>query len=274
MSTKKILVPVIMDQVGVNALNYAKQLMNGEDASYSILCLRNPFFNFLNSSPVLTDLEFAEKVESYFLNNSNVESKELRVIIDSDEIVSGILKFANSGKYDRVVIGRKKKHNVIRKMLGTISLGVVKQASIPVYVVPENFEFKPLRTVLVSIGEKLSEKQSDFMIKWNKKYNAFLKIIHFITDDNEDLSFNKDEDNLINSLFYQDELTFEYEIMNKKVDSVSDQLKSIDKEEVQMIMLFSGHQFLIESWMYGSNTKDLMNRCSLPVLYAPEKMFQ
>lgn len=170
-SIKRILVPVDFSATSRNALRYALQLADAWKASIEVLYVVPPQpepadFPMISgmatrelAATARTDLK-AWAGEALTQLHTAGAIRAAVPVIDSIEIgmpVSTIVQIARRDAIDLVVMGTKGEHSTLRRLLGSVSTGVVRRSTSPVLVVPEEAQFSPLQSVAYASDLQLKD---------------------------------------------------------------------------------------------------------------------
>lgn len=144
---KKILVAIDGSPLSDKAAEEAVRLAAGNPSQfkskvYGLLVLpnapRNTFTDFVPARPITEQEKWAELKERIFYvveKNANEEGVPLETAVAYGDPAEELLRFAEKEEVDVIVIGSTGKGFLKRKLLGSVSHKVVKDARCSVYVV-------------------------------------------------------------------------------------------------------------------------------------------
>lgn len=156
---KSILIPTDFSENAGDALAYALNFIGKSKAKIHIINIINPNMipveapemtvNLLG--PLLSDAkERMQALEAF--SKSNLKDNPLTVISTSVETgsVSEVIKNkAKEKKCDVIIMGTMgQSHNILDRILGTISTSTIRNAPCPVILVPSGYKFKPITDIV------------------------------------------------------------------------------------------------------------------------------
>ena len=74
---------------------------------------------------------------------------KIHVNISCGNTVSVIIAFSEKNDMDLIVIGTKAKHNLWEYIFGSVSTNLIKRSKIPVLIIPEGYEMKSFKRLLL-----------------------------------------------------------------------------------------------------------------------------
>jgi len=194
---KNILVPIGASQNGKNTLQYAIDFASEIGANVFVL----KAFNTINKAGHLANVdEVVERSNTQSLREVieqvNTKDVEVKVIAAKGIVVDTILSVNDELGIDLVVIGPRPNDLGDELFLGRTSGSIIKQTEIPVLVVPEGYEFQPIKKVLTAIKSGIV-KDSASLIPLEtiiEKFEAKMHLLQIKTVDflPEDLEFFSD----------------------------------------------------------------------------------
>jgi nucleotide-binding universal stress UspA family protein len=137
-----ILVPVDGSENALRALNLAVYIAKNTDAKITAMhVIENPPTVYVGSQKLLNDLLAKFRAESSnILDNCKRIAEKSKVKIETivsegDDIASNIVRYAQKGGFDTVIIGRQGTGRFKEMLLGSISNKVLHHANCSVMVV-------------------------------------------------------------------------------------------------------------------------------------------
>lgn len=192
---KKIILPTDFSENAYNAISYAVQLFKDEECIFYLL---NTF------TPVLYDSEYlyhnpTVSLDEIYSSNSKKGLKRLekRILKEFNNpkhsferlsvfnfLVNEINEQIKEKNIDLVVMGTKGASGAQEILFGTQTIHTIKKAKCPVLAIPSEFEFKPLKHLLLpsdlSIGFK--ENQLAILKTVASQNNSKIHILHVMQD--------------------------------------------------------------------------------------------
>ena len=185
---KKIIVPTDFSVTALNAFNYAKKLAKSLDAALTVVHVSEYFIPisdfavaplFLNEEPQLD-----EAMENFIQNE--IEDSET-LTLTKNEVKKRILKGNTSDRLvelseekdtDWIVMGTTGLQDFISKIIGSISYSTANKAHCPVFLVPRDAKWRPIRKIL--FASNLVSAQPEMMRKIIAFAEIFKASIHFV----------------------------------------------------------------------------------------------
>lgn len=177
---KNILVPIGSSVNGRNTLQYAIDLANEFNATVFVL----KAFSSVNKAGRIGNAdEVIARTNAQDLKDviAQVDTKniDVKVIAAKGLLVDSIISVNDELGIDLVVIGPKPNDTREGLFLGRTSGSIVKQTTIPVLVVPENYTFKPFTKVLTAIKSGVI-KNADSLKPLENFINHFKAKMHLL----------------------------------------------------------------------------------------------
>ncbi|WP_235296424.1 universal stress protein [Portibacter marinus] len=270
---KNILIPFDFGKIGLNAMKYAFQ-MHKEEAKYVILhildgnlSLQDPLTytagltrgdSIINEMDRLAAETLAELSADYpFLSEVEVGST-VELIVDKVE----------KGHFDAVVMGTRDKYDLFDKWLGTVSLGVVKRVGVPVYLIPNQAEYKKINRVVIATDHHLeSDRILEYLLEWNANYKADLHFVHIIDQKGKNEGFLR---NIVEEYFEKRNLDFPFTVIQKeKGDIVKELINYSEQKEADLQVMITDKMSWLETMVSGSISKKMILKARKPTLFLP-----
>lgn len=268
---KKIVIPFEFSEVSLNALKYALKMF--KDDTIDLVHVSMGLFD-KDHSLALTPMKTNERVLTEELGSMVVNELELKQfpanveikILDGD-IVQSIHKYVLSHNIDLVVMGSKDKYDVLDRWVGTVSLGLVKLLTVPIYLIPRYSVYNGYEKALVASDFHLKRTTIINAIKdWNKNYKAYIKFMHIQQDDDDD--FGVESDIIVNSLFEKSDPDFGFEISRIKSLNVTDSLLATAYNyHADILILIPETQDFLSALLFKSISKEMILKSNIPVLF-------
>jgi nucleotide-binding universal stress UspA family protein len=151
----KILVPVDFSETSTNALFYAINLFKGSEFEITLLHTFKMSHNaFYMKSMDRVLQEQGEREMEGLLKLVTQEEPDIRLqtkIINSDA-VTAITSLGNSGDYDYIVMGTKGASGLKEVFVGSVAGGVISRTEAAVLVVPDSYEYRPLKEIAMALS--------------------------------------------------------------------------------------------------------------------------
>ncbi len=271
---KKIIIPVDFSKASINAVEYAIQMF-GSNADISLIHVvpgelgSDEAFNRLVAENRTREIRYQLMDfirdglgRPFFPGN-------FKLIMKVGRIISSIVDHVKENEYDVMVLATRDKYNLVDKLLGTVSFGIVKQLDIPIYLIPIHSKFEGFKKVMVASDRNMKNTKTILNIsKWNKSYNSFIKFLHIHTDDSPE--YNEERAKILRGIFRETDPGFGFEVATINSNDVSESLlgEAYNYHADLMIVLPENQTFL-QTLLYKSITKKLIQHSSIPLLFFP-----
>lgn len=268
----KVLIPIDYSPIACNAIKYAMSAY--KDATFTVLHVndRSLDTNYGTVSGSNAEMRELNKFVRKCLDVKQVpESINIRVLYGT--VVPTMREFIAQSDFDFIVMGTRDKYNMIDNWFGTVSLGIVKTAKIPTYVIPKYAEYQSYKKVIVATDKHLNDKAFIRIIRnWNTEFNAYVKFLHVQENAKDD--FNVVEEKIITELFDEQDVSFGFEIERVKGHSVSDSLLAAAYNfGADLMIVLPQDQSYINSLLFRSLSKDLIMKSDIPLLFVHPNNF-
>ena len=190
----------------------------------------------------------------------------INIQIKKGEVVSQIKKHISSHTYDAIVMGTRDKYDLLDKVIGTVSLAIVKTSDCPLYLIPRYANYRKYNRVMVAADKHLLNNKVGLRIKeWNKDYNAFVTFMHV---SNGKDNYVKSEDILVSELFENGDPSFGFEVTTVQGAKVGKTLLDTAYNiGADLLISMPDKQNFLSALLYKSVTKELIHKSSIPLLF-------
>jgi len=187
MTLHRILCPVDFSEPSRRALRHALAIARWHEAEVSVLHVEDVLLTAASvEAGGYTGLAERHEQELHeLLDDAGGKNQRVRVHIASGGAVSGILEHATRQASDLIVMGTNGRSGLARAVLGSITEGVVRQASIPVLTIPPAMgehdfaELIPFDTILcASDFSPACKKALELSIVMGQEADARLILLH------------------------------------------------------------------------------------------------
>lgn len=276
MEIKKILVPTDFSACSINALKIAAGLAKGQNASIEIVHAvhvpAHPHADVLAAhslvEPILedyekkTDLKFA-KLKKQIPELAKVSCSVQKFVSLPSDAIHTVL---STSDIDLVVMGTKGSHDILEKLVGSMSAEVIRFSKIPVLMVPENVQSLNIGSMAFAADLKEIKDTSklDMLVFFAKASGAELTVFHFSNeyDDGHLEELARENMKLMDKL---KGIKVNYASLDEQ--TVSDGiLKFIEKYKIDMLAMYPRHHGLWDRIIHTSTTKKIAMRIKIPLL--------
>lgn len=172
----KVLVPIDFSDSSINALSYGHRLATDLGAVTNILHVSKTDDDRHDNQQQLQNLERSIDGDwgSDILKASLVTSS-----YKVGEVVPSIISSAREANTEMIIMGTKGVSDNDSRRYGSISLGVVAEASCPVLLIPKKASYKGINKIMLAVSQtSLDNVKLDRFLKLCLKLNAELHIVH------------------------------------------------------------------------------------------------
>lgn len=272
---KKIIVPVDLSKVSANALEYALGLF-GENAEYTVVHAMDGLMD-LNDGFNPAVFEAQEDALKRRITNRILEvmgREELPANVEVEILVGNIIpRIANraqEGGFDAMVIGTRDKYDIVDRWFGTVTLAMVKQLDMPIYLIPIYSQYKGFERVMVAGDNAL--KQSSTIVdiaRWNQPHQAFLTFLHVAKDSKDD--FEEEREAIIGGLLEKENHSFGFDVTTIEGKNVSESLLGhAYNDHTDLMIVQPEHHSFLYTLLFRSVSRDLITQSNIPILFLPQ----
>ncbi len=269
----KVLFPIDLSEISINALRYAYDLFPQASIQviHVITGLLDPKDPMVVSPWIPKDISIREEIQRQ-INNEFKGTKypqQVDVEVIFGEIVESIRDYAQKHSFDVIVMATRDKYDAFDRIVGTTSLGVIKTTDLPVYLVPRYARFRGFKRILVASDKHFKDRKViEYLRTWNTQH-AFLKFLH-VRESEED-TFNDEEQEIFSALFESGEPEFGFEVKVIEDTDIAQSLLSVAyAERMDLIVAIPDRQSFLQALFVQSITKELVQKSSLPMLFLPQ----
>ncbi len=177
----------------------------------------------------------------------------------------------NAKKYDDAIIitGMKGEGTAIRKIFGSTVLSLVRKSKMPMLVVPEKAEYKPIENMALAaeVDHKLNLSCINPLVQICEKFHSKVYVVRVL----------KTHSDIIDELIYRSERLskklehFKLEYKFPRADNVTYALEEfIETYDIDMLGVIPQHHNVLERIFIKSETKELAFYTRVPMLLMPE----
>jgi len=272
---KKILVPMDFTSVGANAVRYALKACKG--SQIDILYVRNGVVDtnepLILRQSLLQEEYWKNALRDFLLKELQIDRlpENTTISILAGALVHEIINMSKEGSYEAIIMGTRDKYNYFDKLFGTTSLGIIKNATIPVYVIPKYASFSGYKRVMIASDKELTNPELVEKIRiWNSEHKAYVKFLHIENQKNGE--FDEEKKAIVSELFIKNDLEFAFEIEVLKDDDVSHSLlASAYDMKADLLLVIAKDQNYLQTLLFKSISKELILQSDIPLLFINSK---
>lgn len=276
---KKILFPTDFSTTAQNAFRYCIWLADRWEARIELLHVVFPEYDALDL-PVMATKATQDKVEAArsllqtFVDQALMQVQagyelqrppDIRSDVEVGGPVNIINHIARRDEADLIVMGTKGEHNVVERLLGSVTTGVIEKAHCNVLVVPEYAGFGFLNVAVYA--SDLNEADPYHLWKvgqWLDSFGAVLHCVHVrtATSGGRELKISDME------TFFQNhapalQIRF-HQFSGHSVTQALDEFAEL--HDADLLIMYAPHHNLLERLLRPSRTKTMALQTEVPLL--------
>lgn len=279
---KKILIPTDFSKISKNATRYILQMYSESEKE------QKPSFTLYHSFHIPNvpsgGIGLAMSTSDSMEKSKNILEKELDYwrkeypdfAIDSQfemgSVESKIQDLTAETDIDLIVVGSLDVSGIDRWLLKTSAIDIAKNAEVPVMVIPEEIQYKPIdKAIFAADFTKLSILPSLRPIKHLlRTMKPKLTMLQIQESSSEEKKENNAIKNFLDQYFAQIQLKHD----ELKADHVAENLESyFERNNADLMILFDRDRNLFEQLFHTDLTKKMIWQGSIPLLVLHEEDF-
>jgi len=272
---KTILVATDFSEASVTAGKYARSLASAFNS-------RLILFNAYQAPPLpvetLASVDAAD-VRQHAIQSLMNQARSLDIqglpycYADTDEgdAVQAIIRKVKKEKVDLIVIGMKMEHKNFRKTFGSTVSSLCKRSTVPVLIVPESAEFRPIKNVALAVEHDAHEQVNagllDVFREIAERFHSYVYVVKVFGNNlKNDMRFHHKPHRLIKMIRTTDPV---FETIDGN-DVAEELLQYIANRGLDMLATLPHRLPLIEKIFATSITKQLAFSAHIPLLFVPD----
>ncbi|MEM1321872.1 MAG: universal stress protein [Bacteroidota bacterium] len=180
----KIVVPTDFSKNAASALRYAINIANHFGAhillihTYEVQSRTGMLINVRDFIKKDAETDLSKVVKSIKTSLHHGTTLEARAI--EGPTVDTICRFAKGVDADMIIMGTQGATGLKGIVMGSIATGVIKTSKLPVLAIPDEFEYRPLKSVTLALDSEVTNNPDILapLIELCKAYKANIKILH------------------------------------------------------------------------------------------------
>ena len=259
----------------INAIRYALQLFEDDICNFFLLNTQSPATyisddlilagnqSIYNSIVEKTKHKLAKlivKLESEFENDKfNYE-----MLVDYDELTEAINQIKESKSIDLIVMGSNGVTGAKEVVFGSNTINVIRKVIIPTLVVPEGFNYRIPKEILLPLDVKDSLSGAAFkdVIKFTKRFGKKLHVLRILPNNEDSEEASKDQKTI--KSFLTDRKLEYHKITNVPMNYAVDNYTQ--SHPIDLTTLLVQKESLFERFFLGSPTTQISNNIRVPLL--------
>jgi len=266
-----ILVPFDFSHNSRNALEYVGQLAKQTSATIHI-------FHAYDRSEVLEGVKVSTTVSAMkdtkvkMVKQFGLEAKNIESHVLQGEFIEEVLQFIEGRKFDLIVLGTRGASGLQELILGSYTVNLMQELrGIPMLVVPEKADFKPLRNILLcsDLHEIADDDALDLVKEIAMMFEADVRLAH-VEKGTGKPSYEKVLETRREMHLFEPEVDCTYKRIIAKDILAGIKYYMDKKNDNDMVaMVYREHSF-IETIFGMNHTHEMAYHTTVPLLVLPE----
>lgn len=265
---KKIVVPTDFSETSFNAVAYAYALADHINGVINLTHCYLPSAVDVNTLTENTIKEMKEKQLDEFYEKVSTqwvgEKKEGPMIVKSFKLGFPVDEIVNLADEENafIVLGSTGDTGAFKKFFGSISTTVAQKSNQPVFIIPPNAVFKPIKKIAYACEhDEIPNKMMDTIDEIATMMGAEVHLVHVEKNDEMDMYF--DLIKIWNSKY--PETTVENHFIH--AEEVSEGLSAfVEDKDIDLLVMVHKHRGFLENLFHKSQTKQMSINSKTPLL--------
>src|SRR5688572_24064143 len=267
-----ILVPTDFSDLSKIAIQYAIKVANKFEGSVTLLHVISgvvPVRGDMSSRIKKVEMELISQAKQDFdpvikeAQRLNKTNNSIINKIEKGESFNKTLKaYVKKNKFDLIVMGTRGASGVTKYVLGSNTVSVLEDSSIPVLVVPGGAEFKTFKNVVYATDLKHFEREVRVMLPYLKIFDSTMHVFHVVER-------IKDADNL-EVIVKKSLKKIDYRKSTVRIDKskkVDEAIESfVQTLKADLVIMFTHKRNFYEKLFNRSMTKQMAFQGNVPLL--------
>lgn len=264
---ENIIVPIDFSQNSQHTYLFAQQLATQLGAQLKLIHIAQIYVNenILESSSInFIEEQLQTRLSDFAIQHQFYKEGDLSIIeteVRQGPGAEGIINYSKQEQVDMIIMGTKGSSNLARKLFGSVSIQVAKEAFCPVLLVPPNARFRGFDSILFASPEKAPDAVMELAIKQvSNQFDAFPHVVH--VEQAKDASFlimHLEIDMLDNNKSYR--------MVDIASESVAEGMNEyIEHNDIDISVIITRHRSFIEDLFHKSMTKEMIMNTEIPLL--------
>ena len=276
---KRILVPVDFSPTSIKAFRYAVEIASKSGGHIILYHLYTPAKS--------TTVGVFENIRAY---NEQLETNNLKrlqrlkkkvlseridvpvsTVVGRPPVINNILGFAEHNQIDMIIMGTQGASGLKKIVVGSVAGKIIEKSDIPVLLVPERFEWAPLKQIaFTTTFQRTDKKALPVVFEIAAVFNALVTFVNFV-----DPSSRATEENNLETYAYGLQRQYNDSGMQFKqleTSSVVDSMENLHEEiPYDLLVMARRKTGFLNRFNQKSFTKKMAYITNLPLLVVPEE---
>lgn len=268
-----ILVPTDFSDLSKVAVQYAVKMANKIDGSITLVHVITNVIEHVRGEMsgrikavekelvAQAELDFAPIVkEAQKLNKTN--NPIVNKIEKGESFSKTLNAFVKKNKFDLVVMGTRGASGVTKYVLGSNTVSLLDDSSIPVLVVPGKAEFKTFKNVTYATDLKHFEREVKVILPYLKIFDSTLHVFHVVEKIKDAANLQVVVKKILKKVDYR-KSTVTIDKSKKVDDAIESFVKAL---KADLVIMFTHKKNFYEKIFNRSMTKEMAFQSQVPLL--------
>lgn len=268
-----VTIPTDFSDASVNAISYAFKFAEHINVKLKLIHAYHPNpDSVISGITPIEDKEWRLELMGQLIDGLNsewfgIENLECKAEgkIKEGFAADVILKEAGLKSNPFIFMSNSGETGVLKQFFGSVSTKVVAESNMPVYIVPPNVEFKPLKKVVVAIDQVLSNDQLKTISTLVNIFNSEVTLVHI--DQTIDYNYITIESQLKELINNKENIKTEYLISKNKQKALLDYCELVEPD---LLVINKSKRNKFIKFFTGSFSKHFSIRTKSPLLITPQ----
>lgn len=262
---KNIIVPIDFSQNSLHAYSFAQQLAEQMKSNLKLV-----HFTTIHIDPYMVGASNIDAIQEknqedleHFLEQHRFLNKDFKITAEAKIGFAGecIINLSKEEEVDLILMGTTGASSLERKLFGSVSIKVAKEAKCPVVLIPPNAKFRGIKEILFLSEQLEANAITKLMMKQLcEKFDAFSHLVHIKKVKNE--SFQLSQLNIETIDNHRAYKAVEIE-STSIVDAVNEYA---EHHPIDLNVIITQHRTFLEHLFHKSVTKEMAMRTEVPLM--------
>lgn len=266
----RILVPFDFSHNSRNALAYAAELSKLSKAELVVLHAYDRAAILEGMTPEGTQ-QGMEKERHYLQKHHDLPESVITTLVREGELTDVVSDHLRETRADLVVMGTRGASGIQEVLVGSRTVALLEEITVPMLIIPENAEFARVRNILIcsDLKEVEDDNNLDLVKELALLFSASVRIAH-VSDGSETASYEHELERKREAGIFRPEVEVAYKRVKAK--SVLEGIRyyiELKGDNDLIVMINRQHSF-IDSLFRVNHTHKMAYHTTLPLLVLPE----
>lgn len=276
---KRILIPTDFSDNAKDALAYALEFVADETSQLEIVHVIEPLLITVADTTIVdnkametlrgqaeTAMEALKLFSGQYFESEGIKNVTLETKVIIGSVIDTIKKTADVDKADLIIMGTQgSNHNLLEKVLGTISTKILNNAPCPIILVPKDYDYEKIDNIIYSTNLDHSDPyELSQALKSLEPHTPLVRVLYVRrpVEDNYNTSIE------VFAKYMVDHSPSVRTIFDVEVGSDVEIALSAHalKHGAEMIIMHKSKKTFLERIFRVSHTKSMTNRLSVPLM--------